>query len=95
MSVCCRSDGGDECITPEMPPIVKSAMRPIANFIAVVKRIWPPHIVAIQLKIFTPVGIAMSIVMSEKTVSATAPRPTANMWCAQTPKPRTPIMIPE
>ena len=39
----------------------------------------PAHSVAIQLKIFTPVGIAMSIVPSENAVSATAPIPVANM----------------
>ena len=48
----------------------------------------PPHIVKIQLKIFTPVGIAMSIVVTPNTVSAIGPMPTANMWCAHTPKPR-------
>ncbi len=78
-----------------MPPIVNIAMSAIANFIGTVKRISPLHIVAIQLKIFTPVGMAMSIVISEKIESATAPIPTENMWWAQTPKPRKPIMIPE
>ena len=43
------------------------AMKPTANSIGVVKRIEPPQIVAIQLKIFTPVGTAISIVASEKT----------------------------
>src|SRR5512139_2816166 len=95
VSVCCRSDGGDECMTPEMPPIVNIAMRPMANFIDVGKRSEPPYIVAIQLKIFTPVGRPMSIVVSEKIESATAPMPTENMWCAQTPKPRKPIIAPE
>ena len=37
--------------------------------------------VEIQLKIFTPVGIAMSIVVRLNTESAIGPRPTANMWC--------------
>ena len=58
-------------------------------------RIDPPHIVAIQLKIFTPVGIAMSIVVTPKNVSAIGPMPTANMWCAHTPKPRKPMRMPE
>ena len=66
-------------MTPEMPPIVNSATRLIANFIAVVKRRTPPHIVKIQLKIFTPVGMAMSIVVTPNTVSAIGPMPTANM----------------
>jgi hypothetical protein len=54
VSVCCRSAGGDECITPEMPPTVNMPTSATANFMAVVKRIAPPHIVEIQLKIFTP-----------------------------------------
>ena len=82
-------------MTPEMPPIVNSAMSAIANFIAVVKRSVPPQIVPIQLKIFTPVGMAMSIVMTANTESAIGPMPTANMWCAHTPKPRKAMRIPE
>ena len=75
--------------------MVNIATSATANFIATVKRICPPHIVAIQLKIFTPVGMAISIVASEKTESAIGPMPTENMWCAQTPKPRKPIRMPE
>ena len=68
-------------------------MKPIANSIGVVKLTEPPHIVPIQLKIFTPVGTAISIVLEAKTASAIGPRPTANMWCAHTPKARKPIAI--
>ena len=39
----------------------------------------PPHSVASQLKIFTPVGMAISMVPIEKAASATGPIPTANM----------------
>ena len=42
----------------------------------------PRHIVPIQLKIFTPVGIAMSIVMSAKNGSST--EPVTYMWWAHT-----------
>ena len=49
----------------------------------------------IQLKIFTPVGIAMIIVDTPKAVLATGPRPAANMWWAHTPKPMKPIAMPE
>ncbi len=38
--------------------------------------------VPIQLKIFTPVGTAMSIVMKEKNGSSTDP--VTYMWCAHT-----------
>jgi len=62
--------------------------RPTAKSIAVVKRIEPPHIVAVQFRIFTPVGIAISIVLAPKTASGVGPRPVVNMWWAQTPKPR-------
>ena len=43
--------------------------------------------VPIQLKIFTPVGMAISIVPSENTVSAIGPMPVENMWWLHTPKP--------
>ena len=61
----------------------------------VVSRIEPAYIVPIQLKIFTPVGMAISIVVTAKTASATAGIPTANMWWLQTPNERNPITIPE
>ena len=66
------------------PPTTKTAMKPTANSIAVTKRNRPPIIVASQLKIFTPVGTAMSMLAAEKKTSSPADRPTANMWCAQT-----------
>ena len=51
------------------------AMKPMANSIGVLNCSEPPHIVPIQLKIFTPVGMAISIVASEKKVSASGPMP--------------------
>ena len=78
-----------------MPPITNRPTSEIAYFIATVNRRFPPHIVKIQLKIFTPVGMAMSIVVIANTESAIAPMPTANMWCAHTPKPRNAMRIPE
>ena len=39
----------------------------------------PPQTVAIQLKIFTPVGIAISIEVIANAESATGPIPVANM----------------
>jgi hypothetical protein len=47
------------------------------------------------LKIFTPVGIAMSIVDKPNAETATGPSPDANMWWAHTPQPRKPIAMPE
>ncbi len=82
-------------MTPEMPPIVKSATSAMPNFIAVVKRSVPPQSVPSQLKIFTPVGMPMSMVITENIESATGPMPTANIWCAHTPKPRKAMSMPE
>ena len=50
---------------------------------------------AIQLRIFTPVGTAMSIVDSEKAATEIGPMPEANMWCAHTPQPMKPMAMPE
>ena len=52
----------------------------MANFIAVEYQIFPPHIVSVQLKIFTPVGIAIAIVAIENAATEIGPRPVANMW---------------
>ena len=46
------------------------------------KTSWPPHSVPIQLKNFTPVGTAMSIVVAPKNGSRMSP--VANMWWAHT-----------
>jgi hypothetical protein len=81
-------------VTPDSPPITNIAMNPIENSIGVAKRRSPFHSVPSQLKIFTPVGIAMIIVETANAVFATGPRPTANMWCAHTPNPMNPIAIP-
>ena len=55
----------------------------------------PPQSVPIQLKIFTPVGTAISIVVSAKNESASGPIPVANMWWLHTPKPRKAMNAPE
>ena len=60
-----------------------------------VSLILPPHMVLIQLKIFTPVGTAMNMVDAANADSATGPRPVANMWWAHTPQPMRPMAMPE
>src|SRR5438034_585124 len=56
-----------------MPPMVNVAMKPSANSIGVLKRSDPCQIVPSQLKIFTPVGTAMSIVeIMKKTCSVSS-----------------------
>ena len=82
-------------MTPLSPPMVNIAMKPSENRSALVNRMLPPHSVLIQLRIFTPVGTAMSMVAMEKAASATGPMPTENMWWLHTPKPKKPIMMPE
>ena len=80
MSVCCVSAGATECVTPDSPPIVNIETTPIAKSIAALNLIRPPHIVAIQLRIFTPVGTAINIVDSEKAATETGPIPDTNIW---------------
>ena len=72
--------GTDECMIPVNPPIINMVINPRAKSIGVSKRILPPHIVPIQLKILTPVGIAISIVKIENAEVATTPIPVVNMW---------------
>ena len=46
-------------------------------------------IVAIQVKIETALGIAITKLAAEKKLSAKVGTPVANMWCSHTPKPTT------
>ena len=77
-----KSIAGLAMMTPVMPPNRKVARKPIAQSIGVSRLTFPPHIVPIQLKNFTPVGTAMSMVMMAKNGSRTCP--VTYMWCAQT-----------
>src|SRR3546814_13277133 len=72
---------------PERPPMVNIVTRPMAHRMGAVKVSFPPHIVAIQLRIFTPVGTALNIVEMEKAATAMETRPEANIWWAHPPKP--------
>ena len=74
------SAGATECITPDRPPIVNIDTSEIENIIGTVKVILPPHIVAIQFKILTPVGTAMNMVVAENAATLTGPSPDTNMW---------------
>ena len=76
-------------VTPVRPPKRKVVRKPTAHSMGVSMDRDPPHIVPIQLKNFTPVGTAMSIVMPAKNGSRTTP--VANMWCAHTPTDSAPI----
>ena len=52
--------------------------------------------VPIQLKIFTPVGMAM-IIVDEREARPRPPAPArlVNMWCDHTPQPMNPMAMPE
>ncbi len=76
---------------PVTPPTVKRNKKPKAQSIGVLNSTEPPHIVAIQLKILTPVGTAMTIVASIKYDCCVSDIPTVYMWCAQTTKPSAPM----
>ena len=67
------------CITPDNPPMMNIAMNATAKYIGVLYCREPPHIVPIQLKIFTPVGMAMVMVARPKAACATGVMPEANM----------------
>ena len=75
--------------------MVNMVMRPMENSIGVVNLSLPPHMVAVQFRIFTPVGTAMNMVVSEKVVTEIGPMPDTNMWWAHTPQPMKPMAMPE
>ena len=71
-----------------MPPSRNVPIRPAQNSSGTVYSIVPRHSVAIQLKIFTPVGTAITKLESMKKASTTVEVGTVNMWCAHTSRPR-------
>lgn len=70
-------------MTPVTPPSRKFIKKPIVKSIGVWNEIEPRHIVAIQLKNFTPVGTAMR--NETKLKNGLLTEPVVNMWCAHTP----------
>ena len=68
-----KSAPGIAIITPVMPPSVNVTMKPIVHSTGVVNSIRPRYIVNSQLNTFTPVGIAMIIVMMPKNAFTFAP----------------------
>ncbi len=77
-----KSSAGLARMMPVRPPKRNVTRKPSDHSIGVSKDSFPPHIVPIQLKNFTPVGTAMSMVIRAKYGRFTAP--VTNMWCAQT-----------
>jgi len=80
-------------IIPVNPPIENRNTKPKAHIKVGVKVKLAPWIVAIHLKIFTPVGMAIIIVAVVKYARVSTSIPTVNMWWAQTMKPSTPIAV--
>lgn len=66
-------------IIPVNPPNVNRNMKPLAKSIGVFMTIFPPNIVATQLKIFIPVGTAMIMVAAVKYALVSTSRPTVYM----------------
>jgi hypothetical protein len=58
------------------PPTVNKKINPIANKKGTDNSTTPPNIVAIQLKTFTPVGIAIIIVVAVKYALVSTSIPT-------------------
>src|SRR6185312_4082315 len=79
-----KSAGTSAIIRPENPPMLNSTTNAIANSMGASNVIEPPHMVAVQLNTFTPVGTAISMLPYMKNMSAPTGMPTANMWCAHT-----------
>jgi len=81
-----------DSITPVTPPIVKRQMKPRAQSMGVSNLLmWVPWMVASQLKILMPVGIAMIMVAAVKYARVSTSIPMVNIWWAQTMNPRAPM----
>jgi len=80
-------------ITPVNPPIVNRNTNPRAHSMGVSIFKWALIIVEVHLNTLIPVGMAMIIVAAVKYARVSTSIPIVNMWCAQTVKPRNPIVI--
>ena len=70
---------GMAIITPVIPPMTNVTTNPTNQSIGVVNFTRPRYIVKSQLKTFTPVGIAMIIVMIPKKAFTDGPAPIVNI----------------
>ena len=95
VSLTCQSIGKVARKIPEMPPIRKIAIAPTQNSSGVLYSIVPRHSVAIQLRIFTPVGTAIRKELSITNTRIASGSGAVNMWCAQVRKPRKAIATVE
>ncbi|MNS18716.1 hypothetical protein D3C72_504170 [compost metagenome] len=67
-----------------MPPITKVIMKPSVHSTGDVNCTRPRYIVNSQLKIFTPVGMEMIMVVMPKNALTLAPEPIVKKWCSHT-----------
>ena len=67
-----------------MPPITKVTMKPTVHSIDGWNVMRPRYMVSSQLKIFTPVGTAMIMVVMPKKALTLALEPMVKKWCSQT-----------
>jgi len=65
--------------TPVTPPMMKFATNPTQKHIGAVRRSEPPHIVVIQLNVFTALGIAIAIEIAMKLARIRGSIPVLNM----------------
>src|SRR6266704_6839131 len=70
-------------------------MKASAYSMGTFNRMRPPHSVASHEKTLIPVGTAMAKLVKPKKASAMSPKPTVNMWCAQTLTDRNAMAMPE
>lgn len=77
----CKTISNEEFarMTPVSPPTVNRNTKPIAHSIGASIDRWEPIRVAIQLKILTPVGIAIIIVAAVKYARVSTSIPTVNI----------------
>jgi hypothetical protein len=75
--------------------MTKRERKPSANSIGASNERFPRQSVASQLKIFIPVGTAMTIEAIMNHAWSEIGRPTVNMWCAHTSIEKKPIATVE
>src|SRR5438552_119093 len=73
---------------PDSPPMMNIDTNERAYSMGVVNSMRPPHTVPSQLKTFTALGRAISIVETMNVMPSTGFMPDTNMWCPHTIKPR-------
>src|SRR5207253_6383581 len=78
-------NGATPNMTPVSPAIRNWNRKPQQKSMGVARLILPPYIVASQLKILMPVGMATNSVAAAKKVLEMDVMPTVNIWWAHTP----------